>query len=174
MESVVPQQRWRLTGFTLVELAVVAVIFSILGAIFMERLAFYQDEAARAGAQLLLTNMRSALNSKHLEAMMQGKTADLAVLDGANPILFLQRLPDNYVGEVDSWTAKDVAPGQWYFDRGQRKLVYVSRGKKSFPTDSIEKWYFRVEFTRLPTKIAKPNGTRDQDGSVALIQVAER
>lgn len=174
MAPVVSKQRQRPSGFTLVELAVVAIVFSVLASVLWERLAHYQREADLAGARLLVVNMRSALSSRRLEAMVQGRTSDLAVLDGVNPIGFLDRRPDNYFGEVDSSAAKAVPSGHWYFDRGQRKLVYVFRGKKSFPEDSIERWYFKVEFTRLPTKTAKPHGAHDQDGSVALIQVDER
>jgi type II secretory pathway pseudopilin PulG len=174
MGYVVSQQRRRQFAFTLVELAIVALIISLLAGVLLQRLAYYQEEAARAGSELLLANMRSALHSKALSAAMRGSVAELAELDGANPINFLERLPDNYDGEIDGLAAKEVPPGRWYFDRGQRKLVYVSRGKKSFLGDSIERQYFRVEFIRLPTKNAKPHGAPDQDGSVALIQVDAR
>ncbi|MYN07901.1 type II secretion system protein [Pseudoduganella aquatica] len=169
--GVVSPQRRRGQGFSLLELAVVAIIFSVLAAVLLQRLAFYQDEAERAGAQLLVANMRSALYSKALEAAVQQDRARLAQLVSANPIRLLEREPENYKGEIDGLSANKLEPGFWYFNRDKRILVYVFRGKKSFPQDLIDRWYFKVEFSRLPTKDAKPDGTHDQNGSVALIQV---
>lgn len=165
-----PQRRGA-GGFTLFEFAVVAIVFSVLVGVLLQRLAFYQEEAERAGAQLLVTNMQSALRSRAYETAMRGGPADLAVLAGANPIGWLNREPENYAGEIDNSTAKSLAPGYWYFDREQRTLVYVFSSKKSFLGDSYERWYFRVKFTRLPTINAKPEGTQSQEGSVALIKV---
>ncbi|KQX01144.1 hypothetical protein ASC94_00360 [Massilia sp. Root418] len=171
IECVVSPQRRRVGGFSLLELGVVAIIFSVLAAVLLQRLAFYQDEAERAGAQLLVANMRSALYGKALEATVQERRAQLAGLEGLNPIGLLASVPENYVGEIDSLAANSLAPGYWYFVRNKRMLVYVFRGKKSFPDKANERWYFRVEFSRLPTKTAKPDGAPDHSGSVALIQV---
>lgn len=169
--AVVSPQRWRERGFSLLELAIVAVIFSVLVAVLMQRLAFYQDEAERSGAQLMVANMRSALYGKALEATVKQEQQRLAQLAGINPVSLLARKPENYRGEVDTLTASSFEPGYWYFVRDRRILVYVFRGKKSFPEDSNERWFFKVEFSRLPTKNAKPDGTQSQEGSVALIQV---
>jgi len=165
-----PQRRWA-GGFSLFEFAVVAILFSVLTGLVLQRLAFYQEEAERAGAQLLVANMQSALRSKAYQAAMRGTPADLAVLAGANPISWLDRVPENYGGEIASSAGKSLAPGYWYFDRERRVLVYVFSSKKSFSGDSYERWFFRVKFTRLPTINAKPDGTQSQEGSVALIQV---
>lgn len=171
IEGVASPQRRREHGFSLFELAVVAIIFSVLATVLLQRLAFYQDEAERAGAQQLVANMRSALYGKALEATVKEKRAELAALEGINPISLLKHAPENYKGEIDALIANDLEPGNWYFVRNGRMLVYVFRGKKSFPGDVNERWYFRVEFSRLPTKNAKPDGAHDQNGSVALIQV---
>ena len=164
-------QRCSAGGFTLFEFAVVAIIFSVLMGVLLQRLAFYQEEAERAGARLLVSNMQSALRSRAYEAAMRGTPADLAALVGANPIAWLDRKPANYGGEIANSTGKSLAPGYWYFDRERRLLVYVFSREKSFPGDSYERWFFRVKFTRLPTTNAKPDGTQSQEGSVALIQV---
>ncbi|KQV87832.1 hypothetical protein ASD15_27660 [Massilia sp. Root351] len=164
-------QRLHARGFSLLELGVVAIIFSVLAAVLLQRLAFYQDQAERAGAQLLVANMRSALYGKVLEAAVQQDNAQLARLAGMNPVGLLKRLPENYKGELDALTANRLEPGYWYFIRDKRMLVYVFSGEKSFPMDSNLRWYFKVEFSRLPTKNAKPDGAHDQNGSVALIQV---
>ncbi|CAN7384885.1 type II secretion system protein [Pseudoduganella sp. LjRoot289] len=164
------QQPWQ-RGFSLFEVAIVAIIFSLLLAVLVERLAYYQEESERAAVQKLVANMRTALTGKVLQAEAQGKLAELDLLDGQNPIGWLQKSPDNYLGEIDNLTVKEVSPGSWYFDRSQRKLVYMFSSKKSFRGDSYERWFFRVESSRLPKKNARPNGTPAPRGGAVLSQV---
>jgi hypothetical protein len=171
LSAVASPQRRSAAGFSMFEIAVVAIVFSVLVGVLLQRLAFYQEEAERAGARLLVSNMQSALRSKAYQAAMRGTPADLTVLAGANPISWLEHVPENYGGEIGNSTEKLLRPGHWYFDGKQGILVYVFSSKKSFPGDSYERWFFRVKFTGLPTINAKPDGTQTQDGSVALIQV---
>ncbi|WP_143133271.1 type II secretion system protein [Pseudoduganella namucuonensis] len=155
------------------ELAVVAIIFGILTGLLLERLSFYQGEAERAGVQKLVANMQAALNSKIYEAQVQGKKLNPLVLANQNPILLLQRIPENYRGEFNNSSAQGIPPGNWYFDRPQLKLVYVFSSKKSFLGDSFERRVFRVKFVRLPTKPAKLTETPEVVDGVTLIQVDE-
>ena len=171
--SVVWQQRRGQSGFTLFEFAVVVIIFGILVTVILERMAYYQYESEKAQVGLLLKNMRSALTGRQLEALMPSANFKLPELDGINPITLLQRKPDDYFGEVDKVSVESVPPGHWYFERDSRRVAYVFSGKKSFLGDSFERWYFKVKFTRLPTKHAKPDEGPELVGSVALIQVDE-
>jgi type II secretory pathway pseudopilin PulG len=166
-----PQRRRRTCGFSLFELAVAAVVFSLVVGILLQRLAFYQDEAERAGVQLQLANMRTALHHKALQAALHSNPESMAALSGANPVAWLERAPVNYRGEIDDEKVSELMPGNWYFDRARRNLVYVFTSKKSFPVDSYERRYFKVEFAGLPTNNAKPDGSHGQYGGVALIQV---
>lgn len=172
--SVVSQQRSGQAGLSLFEFAVVVIVFGILVAVLLERMAYYQYESEKAQVGLLLKNMRSALTSKQLEAQMHGGGAKLTALNGINPVTLLASKPNDYYGEVDEASAELVPPGHWYFVRERAKLVYVFSGKKSFPGDSFERWYFKVKFTRLPTKHAKQDMSPHLDESVALVQVDER
>jgi general secretion pathway protein G len=166
-----PQRRRRTCGFSLFELAVAAAVFSLVVGILLHRLAYYQDEAERTGVQLQLANMRTALHYKALQAALHSSPEAMAALSGANPVAWLEREPVNYRGEIDDGSESELIPGNWYFDRVRRNLVYVFTSKKSFPVDSYERRYFKVEFAGLPTNNAKPDGTHGQYGSVALIQV---
>jgi hypothetical protein len=64
-----------------------------------------------------------------------------------------------------------LAPGAWYFDVSNRKLVYVFSSKKSFLGDAFERWYFKVEFNRLPTNNAKQVEPSQAEPGVTLVQV---
>jgi general secretion pathway protein G len=169
--SVASPQRRRTSGFSLFELAVAAIVLSLVVGILLQRLAYYQDEAERTGVQLQLANMRSALHHKALQAALHSNPESMAALSGANPVAWLEREPVNYRGEIDDGRVSELIPGNWYFDRARRNLVYVSTSKKSFPADSYERRYFKVEFAGLPTINAKPDGSHGQYGGVALIQV---
>lgn len=160
-------------GFSLLELVVVVIIFSILLGVLLQRLAFYQEEAELAQIQLLEKNMRVALNSRVYAAMTSGETRKMHALAGSNPINLLASRPENYLGELDSSAVKSVAAGHWYFDRVERKLVYVFSSKKSFHQDSYERRSFRLEFSRIPTgpkRLEKGDGL---DGSLELIKENE-
>lgn len=169
--SVAPPQRCRGLGFTLFEFAVSMVIFATLVAVLLDRIWFYQQQAEQAGVRKLVANMQSALSNRLLAAQARGVPADRNALARENPISWLERTPGNYGGEGEHLTNKELPGGLWYFDRAQHRLIYVYSRKKSFREDSYERSYFKVEFLRLPTKYAKPEGTHDQDGGVALIQV---
>lgn len=170
-DNVSQMQRGRLAGLTLLEFAIVAIVAGILLTVLLQRMYFYRGEAERAEVHKLVSNMRVALNSRLLQAVVQGKLREMAVLAGANPIDLLVRPPVNYLGEMNELAAQRAAAGNWYFESRGRKLVYVFSSKKSFLGDSYERWYFRLESPRLPTKNAKPDGALDLDGGVALIQV---
>jgi general secretion pathway protein G len=169
-----PQRRRRTCGFSLFELAVAAAVLALVAGILLQRLVYYQDEAERTGVQLQLANMRTALHYKALQAALHGSPESMAALSGANPVAWLERAPVNYRGEIDDGRVSELIPGNWYFDRARRNLVYVFSSKKSFPVDSYERRYFKVEFAGLPTINAKPDGTHGQYGGIALIQVNGR
>jgi hypothetical protein len=168
---VVSVQRRHAPGFSLFKLAVGAAVFSVIVGILLYSVTYCQDEAEHASMQLQLVNMRTALHSKALQAALLSNSEAMAALAGANPVAWLERAPANYRGEIDGGGEQILTPGNWYFDRTRRKLVYVFTSKKSFPVDAFDRRYFKVEFAGLPTNNAKPDGAPSQYGGVALIQV---
>lgn len=169
--SVVLLQRRRQVGVTLFEVVIALIVFSILLGSALERIYFYQGEAERAAVQLLVAHMRTALSSRQYGELVSGNRINNQALLRENPMSWLQRFPGNYGGEIVNSTLLNLTPGNWYFDTSQRKLVYVFSSKKSFLGDSFERWYFKVEFNRLPTNNAKQVGSPQIDGGVALNQV---
>lgn len=166
------KQRKSCNGATLFEFAVVVMIFGTLVAILLDRVTYYQSEVERVAVGKLVANMRSALVLKGVADLAKQDAGKQATLVGSNPMLLLQWLPQNYVGEFDAKEAINIDPGNWYFDRTGHKLVYVFISKKSFSGDSYERWNFKVESVRLPSKHAKRDAAPELDGGgVALIQV---
>lgn len=157
-------------GFSLFEVVVVLIILGALLAVLLQRITYYQAEAERAQVVKLAANMRAAFNSRLYAAETRGERGKLAAMAGSNPIHLLERAPENYLGEIDVTPTNTVKPGYWYFDRAQRKLVYVFISKKSFRQDSYERWFFRLEFSHIPTGNSKPERGNGLDGSLVLIQ----
>jgi hypothetical protein len=157
-------------GASLLEFAVCAIVFAVLTGLLLERILRYRADAEREAVVRQVENMRSALLSRVMQAEIAGDKTQLRALVGSNPVALLQRPPVFYVGEFDNPAVVKIPPGSWYFDRKQRKLVYVFTRNKSFRTGTTERWEYRVEFIRLPTNNAKPTGTPPSAG-VALQKV---
>jgi type II secretory pathway pseudopilin PulG len=157
---VVRAQQKRQAGITLLEVVIVLIIFSVLLGTILESIYYYQGKAEQAAVQRLVVNMRTALNGRRYEAMAR-----------ENPMTWLQSLPENYCGEISNSTKEALAPGCWYFDALEHKLVYMFSSKKSFLGDSFERWYFKVEFNRLPANTAKQVEPSQAEPGVTLVQV---
>ncbi len=113
-------------GFSLFELLVVIIIISILMVIAIQRLLALQVDAERVVMESVVGALRSALGIKVAETFVRQGSASLATLESSNPMNLLAEVPANYLGELDS--SMDPAlleRGNWYFDTGNRNLVYL-------------------------------------------------
>lgn len=108
------------TGFTLLELAVVIAVISVLAGIGLERLRFYQEAAEAAGVESSVSMLKTALHIRSAELISANRWADLSQLPQQNPFDLLEEKPGNYGGQ---WQG-NAAAGQWYFDGSTRQVVY--------------------------------------------------
>jgi len=164
------QHKWQ-AGITLLEVIIVIIIFSVLLGTVLESIYYYQGKAEQAAVQRLVANLRTALNGKLYQAMVAGSKLDAPALMFENPMTWLQYPPENYRGEIANSTKEILAPGNWYFDVSEHKLVYMFSSKKSFLGDSFERWNFKVKFNRLPINNAKQVDPSQAEPGVTLVQV---
>ncbi|RSZ60096.1 type II secretion system protein [Massilia atriviolacea] len=157
-------------GFSLLELAVCTVVVAVLIGVLLQRLLDYRERAEMAAVEQLAGVLRTALALKVGQLQARGRESDIASLAGTNPIELLAEKPRNYAGEFFTPTAQQVAPGNWYFDRKTKSLVYLISKEKKFPQGTVTRINFKVEFSRLPTIPAKQSGT-PESRTVALTQV---
>ncbi|MCY0910423.1 type II secretion system protein [Massilia antarctica] len=157
-------------GFSLLELAVCAVVIAVLTGVLLQRLLYYREQAELAAVEQLAGVLRTALVLKIGQLQARGKEADIPSLIGKNPIEWLAEKPRNYAGEYFAPTPAQVAPGNWYFDRKTKTLVYLISKEKKFPQGTVNRINFKVEFIRLPPIPAKQSGTSESQ-TVALTQV---
>lgn len=139
-------------GFSLLELAVVAVILSVLAAVLLQRLNYYQEAAERAHFETTLQVYKTALQIRLAEMILERREADARVLEVENPTLWLSEKPTNYAGDYP--TVPVV--GSWYYDKSSRELVYVANtatGLDVAERDGVKQLRFRVQVIRQPVAI---------------------
>ncbi len=113
------------------EFAVSAVLLSVLTALLLQALLRQQEIAERTAVEMTVMNMRSGLRYRIAELILADRTAEIAALAGANPVGWLARPPEGYLGETDAAELLLAqSPGTWRFDTARRELVYrVNRGE---------------------------------------------
>lgn len=112
-------------GFTLFELLVVACIIAITATLLLNRVRSYQGMAEQATVGQTINALQSALNMRVAKLLVENRMSEIVALERENPIDWLAKKPGNYAGEVFG-DARDVKPGQWYFDLQARELVYLA------------------------------------------------
>jgi general secretion pathway protein G len=157
------QQRLQ-QGFKLFEFAVAVAVFAILLTVLLQRLSFYQDDAEDVAVRHVVANIRTALDIKLAEGRLPGNTVDLTILSEKNPLDLLTKKPANYLGEYSAPADKDVTPGNWYFDRQDKTLVYLLNVRSSFGSTQLKRLKFKVKLLRLPKNPAKPPGAAQPVG----------
>lgn len=111
-------------GFSLLELAVVTVVISILFVIAANKLLDNRVAAERTSMESIIGTLRSALNIKVASYLAKDNIAGLVTLEGTNPMNALSELPRNYRGELDAPDPRGVEGGSWYYDKHDKTLVY--------------------------------------------------
>lgn len=149
-------------GFTLFELMVVVCIFSVLIAIFLNRVEYYQELAEKTAMEENIGAIQSALNLQHSKHYVNGNAGNITLLPTENPMKWLQKLPQNYAGEFYDPKPDAITPGSWIFDLKAHEMIYVpSRTDHFVPGKDGLKWIrFHIEMQNQP---GKRNGVAGQD-----------
>ena len=143
-------------GFSLLELAVVSVVLSVLLAVFLERLTFYQEAAERARFEATLRIYKTAVQIRLAELMLERREGEARTLEVENPTRWLAEQPADYGGAYPD----RPAPGTWYFDGKTEELVYVvnsGRGLVTRGVNGMKQLRFRVKIIYQPVMISGRN-----------------
>jgi len=159
-------------GASLLEFAITITVIGILIVVLLQRLFYYQGEAERTSVQLIVANVRSALEIKVAEGKLPGRSVDLTFLAEQNPFDLLKNKPANYAGALYHPTDSDIGGGNWCFDRADKSLVYLLNNRNSFGDSEPKRLKFKVKLLRLPHSPAKPSGAPEIVG-VAFEQVKD-
>ena len=117
-------------GFSLIELSVVLVVIAVLLGVIGTRVLEWQASAEQTAVKSLLATLDSALGMRVAQYQVRQDRRGIEALAGSNPMDNLERHPGNYRGELRDGST--VQPGNWYFDRRGKSLVYRVRNVERF------------------------------------------
>ena len=117
-------------GFSLLELSIVLVRVAVLLGVIGTRVFELQVSAEQTGVKTLLATLNRALGMGVAQYQARQDFRGIEALAGSNPMNNLERRPENYRGEMQNGAM--VEPGNWYFDRRSKVLVYRVRNTERF------------------------------------------
>lgn len=107
----------------LLQFSLVVAIIGVLAAGLLNKLSQIQEKSEKVLVETTIQNVSSGLRSATADFMFHGQDARIKELVGTNPVLWLQKPPDGYLGECPA-TSGGPGPGVWCFDAGSRELRY--------------------------------------------------
>jgi len=114
----------------------VLVVVSIISAILLDRVKFYQEQAEKTTMEATAAAIQAGLHLRMAGYLATDRAQDVVFLVAENPMDWLARKPDSYAGSFDRIGAENVPEGSWYFDPSARSLVYRVRYGRAFGSDS--------------------------------------
>jgi general secretion pathway protein G len=126
----------RSAGFSILELVVSLTLVAVLVGVFLDRVLYYREQAEKAAMEQVAQDLRSSVNLRVAELMLENRLQELAALPGKNPMELLERKPQNYLGVLDGSRVEEVVTGNWYFDKTSKEVVYyIDSGRYFAPDD---------------------------------------
>jgi general secretion pathway protein G len=136
-------------GYTLYELAVCAAVLAVLAGLLLMRVQSYSAEAEHASVNRLVGTLRAALQLRMLDASRHDRQYGIERLREENPLDWLDRKPDNYVGEYYAPDLEKIPQGNWLFDRRDKTLVYLPNNGNFSSYLATKFLKFKVESAQL-------------------------
>lgn len=140
----------RRAGFTLLEFAVTLLVAAAVSAFLLNRFDFYREQAEMAATRQLVGALRTALQVRSAQLQAQGQHDALRTLAQDNPMNWLDRKPDNYLGEFEAPNPQKIGRSGWVFDARDKSLVYLLPNAETFSFGTARLLRFKVEFSRAP------------------------
>jgi len=125
----------RRRGFSLVELVVSLTLAAILVGVLLERALYYAELAEKSAMEQVALDLRSSVNLRVAELILENRFAELPALAAQNPMNLLVRKPANYLGVLAGAGTQEVVRGNWYFDNTSKELVYYVDSGRYFAPD---------------------------------------
>ena len=119
----------------------------------------------------VLGALRSGLNMKVGQLTVTGKSAEMIKLITINPMDLLAQKPANYAGEYYLPQKAKISPGNWYFNRKEFLLVYITRTGATFHASRLKEFKYRIELIRSMDDARGPK-TAETSNSTTIEGVA--
>ncbi len=121
-------------GLTLLELAVVILVISVVGLVALHYYYKLMVDIERTTMERDLSTIRSAIGLQIAAHYAGGRMAELKGWAGGNPMELLVEPPENYRGVIDH-VAVELKKGSWYFDKSRGVLMYLGRNRLYFESE---------------------------------------
>lgn len=111
-------------GFSLLELALVILVLSVLSVVLAKSLFIYREQAEKAAMLGVEAAVQTALVLQYGHLLANNAEADIPALAIQNPMQWMSVQPANYAGEFYDPSPAAIEPGSWVFDLKTRELIY--------------------------------------------------
>ena len=109
---------------------------AVLVGVFLDRALFYRERAEKSAMEQVAMDVRSSVNLRVAELVLENRFAELPSLAAQNPMDLLVGKPQNYLGVLTGAGTQEVVRGNWYFDSTSKEVVYyVDSGRYFAPDD---------------------------------------
>jgi len=105
------------------EFPLVVIVLGALWHTVFERSSYGEELGEKAAVEFTIRNVRSGLELEMAERMLNGHEGKIAEMAGSNPVLWLEKLPQGYLGEFSTVPDK-FPPATWYFNKERKVLIY--------------------------------------------------
>ncbi len=126
----------------LFQFSLAVAIIGVLAAGLLNKLWQIQEKSEKVLVETTIQNVSSGLRNATAAFMFHGQDARIKELVGTNPVLWLQKAPDGYLGDCAA-TVGGLGPGTWCFDASLRELRYrpkLDRNLKLHDASGILRW----------------------------------
>ncbi len=149
-------QFWQ-TGLTWLEFSVVASVLAVLAGSLLTALLYHEELAEATVVQLTIQNIRSGLRYQIADRLVAGRTSEIGQLLGANPLSWLERSPDGYVGGVPAGSVRSLPAGSWFYDIDRGEIGYVPKLSFHLVAESggraILRWRMQALRSATPSEV---------------------
>ena len=160
-----------LRNILLLEVLAAIALVGIVAAMFLNRLAYYQEAAEKANMELVISSMKSALRMRMATMMIEGHMAQYGKLADDDPMDWLEQKPDNYSSEILPAAPPEMRMGRWAFDKSSRILSYWPEHTDHLQPDSEGQHRIRLRVLPLTEKTGAPNERAQLTTGVRIVLV---
>lgn len=111
------------------------LLVAVLIGVFLDRALYYRELAEKSAMEQVALDLRSSVNLRVAELVVESRFAELEPLAVQNPMDLLQRKPQNYRGVLTGSGVQEVVAGNWYFDNTSKEVVYFVDSGQYFAPD---------------------------------------
>ncbi|MDD5177395.1 MAG: hypothetical protein PHQ05_13340 [Sterolibacterium sp.] len=113
----------RQAGLNHLEFSMALVVIALIWLMELNRFQELQELGEKTAVEMTISHIRSGLRWEMADRIMTKREANIAELAGSNPVRWIEKPPEEYLGEFSAAPPK-FPPGNWYFDTLRKELRY--------------------------------------------------